>query len=203
MIGKKADHTVHPGKDHRKWTTKPAVQQAALDKCGFKLYLNAEALPELWNKAMGPQEDDATFQAATVASTSKAAIKEAEAVMDERARAEGSDEEMWDRDRVSNLEKQWALEIEREADAERQKTMRIPSSVSAPHVATGAAVKGTKLIGKRDLVGSGSAKRPTPSRPKKRNAVEVAEGDAAATEEAEGSTRKKARKVKKPKEPSS
>lgn len=202
MIAKKADHIVHPGRDHTKWSTSEAVKQAALEAVGLSNFISSEALPELFQQVMGPQDEDETFHASTVISTTKAVIKEAEAVMAERAKAEKPDEDMWDRGRVSNLEKQWALEAKLEEDAEMQKTMRIPSSVSIPHVDTGASAKGTKLIGKSDLDGSASTKvktkRPAAVRVKKRAAVEAAEGDVAdpAVEGAEGSKPKKVKRSK-------
>lgn len=213
MVGKKVDHKVHPGKDHTKWTTSEAKKQAALDACGFEHYMNAEALPDLYQQALGPQEEDATYHAPTVPSNTKAVIKAAEAVMAERAKAEESEEELWDRDGVANLEKRWKREAEEKADAERRKTMRIPSSVSSSHVDTGATVKGTKLIGKSDLVAKGSAstktkakpKRPTPSaRPKKRPVSEVEEDEATASSAAEGgegSEPKSTKRAKKTNEP--
>lgn len=195
MVMKKVNHKVHPTKDHTKWTTDKTVITKAETKCGLGTYMNTEATDEVFKAAMGAQDDDAAFVAPTVSSTTKAMIKAAEAVKEERAAEENPDEQLWDRDGVADLETQWKHEAEELAEATRRSTMVAPSSVSIPHVATGAAAKGTKLIGKADLAvedgqgeGSASASAKKPPRTRKR---------ATADDGAEGSTAKKAKSSKK------
>lgn len=206
VVRKKVDHTLRPSKDHSGWTTSDARKAVCMKACGLDLYINAEADEEVYAKAFGPQEEDATFHASTVTGNTKAVVKAAEAIMAQRVKAEEPEEVEYDREGVDNLEDVWEEEAAEEAEAVRRSTMVIPSSISIPHVATGSAPKG-KLIGKKDLVAEGegsasaSASVSKPKRVKKRRAADTdaAEGDAAP----EGREPKKSKKIKKSKATSS
>lgn len=149
MSYKKVDHELHPTQDHTKWYTDIRMKKQAVKDFGL-IYVGAEADEETLQKALGPKADKASFHASNLNATTDADIKKAKKAVLQREKAEAPEPiPTWTRGGFSSLNRGWQEETEKIAEAIRQSTMQVPSTVVIPHVATGSAPKPARKSKKR------------------------------------------------------